>query len=149
MWVIWKNSRGKYRRNDEGNCIRYFVRYFKFFLSICKSIDKFITDRLTNKPEIFDGLFLSVNPLVKYLLIDYECKYRWKFMLVKLLNLVVLNAQTINDLYIMLSQMIIALYPSSARTGFFPYFCRNLMEWKYRLSHNLHSDIISDKKVTF
>ena len=74
-----------------------FCWLFSFFLSICKSIDKFITDELTNKSEIFNGLFLSMDPSVKYLSAKYECKYQWKFISVKLINLVVLNAQTIND----------------------------------------------------
>jgi hypothetical protein len=46
-------------------------------LSVCEFIDKFITDRLIYRPEIADksllnGLVPFINPLLKYVPVDYE-----------------------------------------------------------------------------
>jgi len=90
----------KYKHQQ--NCIQYSIGYMANFRREIltkwsnKSINKFITEELINRPEIndksfFDGMFLFVSPSIKYLLMNCECKYRWKFLSIKLLNLAVLN----------------------------------------------------------
>ena len=60
----------------------------KFFflraLFVCKSISRFITDGLNDKPQItddsfFNKQFLSMSSSVKYVPRDYECKYQHNF----------------------------------------------------------------------
>ena len=70
------------------------VNFFWHALFVCKSVGQFITDKLSNRLEIinesfFDELFSFMNLSVKYLPTDYEFKYRQKFLLIKLLNLIV------------------------------------------------------------
>jgi len=121
----------KYKHQQ--NCIQYSVGYMANFsreiltewsrnfflrtLSIYKSINKFITDELTNRPEItdksfFDGMFLSVSPSVKYLPMNCECKYRWKFLSIKLLNLVVLNDDPFYIFFLILIESLFILFSS-------------------------------------
>jgi hypothetical protein len=70
---IWQTSRGKYWQNEVGNLI-ILRALFVFW-----SINIFISDRLTDRPEIIDEsfsnrLFLSMNLSLKYL--SMNCKYK-------------------------------------------------------------------------
>jgi len=109
-WLYDKLSKGNTNRMKQ-------VIFFWRTLSIYKSISKFITDELTNRPEItdksfFNEMFLSVSPSVKYLPMNCECKYRRKFLSVKLLNLIVLNDDPFYIFFLILIEFLFILFSS-------------------------------------